>query len=107
MVTRAIFEALRSEFVTLYSSLQFVTESSREHLPTRIAEVLRLRAMSPSVWNRSARRCAQDDGFVEEVEHICLVCDNTERPKKSQALSRQAGGRQDDGFAVAFEQNIW
>jgi hypothetical protein len=40
-------------------------ESSQEHLPTSIAGVLRLRAIKPSVCDRSAKRFAQDDGFVE------------------------------------------
>jgi hypothetical protein len=39
-------------------------ESSEEHLPTSIAEVLRLRAMSRPLCDRAARRFAQDDGFV-------------------------------------------
>src|SRR6202042_2495778 len=40
------------------------SESSEEHLPTSIAGVLRLRALKPSVCDRSANRFAQDDGFV-------------------------------------------
>ena len=39
-------------------------ESSQEHLPTSIAGVLRLRAIKPSVCDRSAKRFAQDDDFV-------------------------------------------
>src|ERR1700722_15373160 len=39
-------------------------ESSQEHLPISIAGVLRLRAIKPSVCDRSAKRFAQDDGFV-------------------------------------------
>ena len=39
-------------------------ESSQEHLPTSIAGVLRLRAIKPAVCDRSAKRFAQDDGFV-------------------------------------------
>jgi hypothetical protein len=39
-------------------------ESFQEHLPTSIAGVLRLRAIKPSVCDRSAKRFAQDDGFV-------------------------------------------
>jgi hypothetical protein len=39
-------------------------ESSEEHLPTSIAGVLRLRAISRPLRDRSARRFAQDDGFV-------------------------------------------
>jgi hypothetical protein len=39
-------------------------ESWEEHLPTSIAGVLRLRAISRPLCDRSARRFAQDDGFV-------------------------------------------
>jgi hypothetical protein len=39
-------------------------ESSEEHVLTSIAGVLRLRAISRSLCDRSARRFAQDDGFV-------------------------------------------
>jgi hypothetical protein len=39
-------------------------ESSEEHLPTSIAGVLRLRAMSRPLHDRSARRFAQDDDFA-------------------------------------------
>jgi hypothetical protein len=37
-------------------------------LPTSIAGVLRLRALKPSVRDRSAKRFAQDDGFVGGLE---------------------------------------
>jgi len=49
--------------------------------------VLRLRARKPSVYDRSAKRFAQDDGFVRGLE-IQLVgyADNTQRSRKSQAL---------------------
>jgi hypothetical protein len=54
-------------------------------------EVLRLRAIKPSVCDRSAKRFAQDDGFVGGLE-IQLVgyAENTKRPKKSQALRMTA-----------------
>jgi hypothetical protein len=39
-------------------------ESSEGHLPTSIAGVLRLRAISRPLCDSSARRFAQDDGFV-------------------------------------------
>jgi hypothetical protein len=57
------------------------------HLPTSIAGVLRLRARKLSVYDRSAKRFAQDDGFVRGLE-IQLVgyADNTQRSRKSQAL---------------------
>jgi hypothetical protein len=61
-------------------------ESSQEHLPTSIAGVLRLRAIKSSVCDRSAKRFAQDDGFVKGLE-IQLVgyAENTKRSKKSHA----------------------
>jgi hypothetical protein len=51
------------------------------------AGVLRLRAIKPSVCDRSAKRFAQDDGFVGGLE-IQLVgyAESTKRSKKSQAL---------------------
>jgi hypothetical protein len=60
-------------------------ESSQEHLPTSIAGVLRLRAIKPSVCDRSAKRFAQDDGFVGGN------AENTKRAKKSQAAGDVAG----------------
>jgi hypothetical protein len=55
------------------------------------AEVLRLRAIKLSVCDRSAKRFAQDDGFVGGLE-IQLVgnAENTKRSKKSQALRMTA-----------------
>jgi hypothetical protein len=54
------------------------------------AEVLRLRAIKPSVCDRSAKRFAQDDGFVGGLKglEIQLVgyAENTKRSKKSRAL---------------------
>jgi hypothetical protein len=56
-----------------------------------ILGVLRLRAIKPSVCDRSAKRFAQDDGFVGGLKglEIQLVgyAENTKRSKKSQALS--------------------
>src|SRR5579863_3900354 len=69
---------------------RLLPESSEYHLSTSIAGVLRLRAINRSVRYRSVRRFAQDDGFVEEVENIWLVCSNTERSTKSQALRMTA-----------------
>jgi hypothetical protein len=39
-------------------------ENWEGHLPTNIAGVLRLRAVSRSLCDRTARRFAQDDGFA-------------------------------------------
>ena len=61
-------------------------ESSEEHLPTSIAGVLRLRAISRPLCDRSARRFAQDDGFVGGEKHPVSYAENTKRSKKSQAL---------------------
>jgi hypothetical protein len=44
-------------------------ESSQKHLPTSIAEVLRLRAITTSVCDISAKRFAQDDGFVAGLKY--------------------------------------
>jgi hypothetical protein len=55
-----------------------------------ILGVLRLRAIKPSVCDRSAKRFAQDDGFVGGLKglEIQLVgyAENTKRSKKSQPL---------------------
>src|ERR1700685_3246784 len=54
--------SLRLAFFVFRCNLQ--PESSQEHLPTSIARVLRLRAIKPSVCEKSAKRFAQDDGFM-------------------------------------------
>ena len=63
--------------------------SSEEHLPTSITEVLRLRAIRPSVCDRSATRFAptarrgrQDDGFVEKVDMQLVGCRKLEKHRK-------------------------
>src|SRR5580658_3570190 len=45
-------------------------ESCEEHLPISIAGVLRLRAVSPVLSDRSARRFAQDDDSVVGIKNI-------------------------------------
>src|SRR6202035_2598124 len=75
-------------------------ESSEEHLPTSIAggpsagsgQALRLRAISRPLCDRSARRFAQDDGFVGGEKHPVSYAENTKRSKKSQALGMTRGG---------------
>jgi hypothetical protein len=62
-------------------------ESFEEHLPTSIAGVLRLRAMSPLFCDRAAKRFAQDDGFVGGLKYSWLDAENMKRLKKSQALA--------------------
>jgi hypothetical protein len=61
-------------------------KSFEEHLPIIIAGVLRLRAIRRPLCDRSARRFAQDDGFVggEKLSVSCI--ENTKDQKKSQAL---------------------
>jgi hypothetical protein len=74
-------------------------ESSQEHLPTSIAGVLRLRAIKPFVCDRSAKRFAQDDGFVGGLEiQVVGYAENTKRSKKSQAL-----GMTKEGAALSWE----
>ena len=53
------------------------SESSKEHPSTSIAGVLRLRAINPALCSTSARRVAQDDGFVEGLESIWSDVRNT------------------------------
>ena len=65
-------------------------ESWEEQLLTSIAGVLRLRAISRPLCDRSARRFAQDDGFVGGKKHPVSYAENTKRSKKSQALRMTA-----------------
>ena len=67
--------------------------SSQEHLPTSIAGVpstgsgqaLRLRAINPSVCDRSVRRFAQDDDFIGGLEvQLVGYTENAKGSKKSQ-----------------------
>jgi hypothetical protein len=51
-----------SDFFNFACSLSL--ENSEQHLPASIAEVLRLRAISRPLCDRSAWRFAQDDPFV-------------------------------------------
>jgi hypothetical protein len=52
-----------------------------EHLPTSIAEVLRLRAIEPLLSDRSGRRCAQDDGFAGRLKTSVSECKMTKHEK--------------------------
>jgi hypothetical protein len=56
-------------------------KNSEEHLTTVIAGVLRLRATSRPLCDRSARRFTQDDGFVGEKLTVSRV-ENTNRSTK-------------------------
>src|ERR1700722_18479712 len=66
-------------------------ESSEEHLPTTIAGVLRLRAISRPLCDRSARRFAQDDGFVG-VKSILLATQRTRKDQKVTCSPNDIGG---------------
>ena len=74
-------------------------ESSQEHLPTSIAGVLRLRAIRPAVCDRSAKRFAQDDGFVGGLKYSWLDMQKTRKIEK-------VTGSQDDVFVVSLKKNI-
>jgi hypothetical protein len=81
-------------FATLrYFPCSLWPESCEEHLPTSIAGVLRLRAITLPLCDRSARRFAQDDGFVEGLKNILLatyVC------KKYEKIEKVTGSPRDD-----------
>jgi hypothetical protein len=62
-------------------------ESSQEHLATSIAGVLRLRAIKPSVCDRSAKRFAQDDGSVGGLKYSWSDMQKTRKDRKSHRLS--------------------
>jgi hypothetical protein len=74
------------DFFILLCSLR--PESSQEHLQTSIAGVLRLRAIKLSVCDRSAKRFAQDDGFVGGLEYNWLNIQKTRKDRKSHRRSR-------------------
>ena len=82
------YAAHRSEFVTFLSSgVVYGRKAPKSILPTSIAGVLRLRAIKPSVCDRSARRFAQDDDFVGGLEiQVVGYAENAKRSKQSQAL---------------------
>ena len=67
-------------------------KASKNICQISIVEVLRLRAISRSLCDRSARRFAQDDGFVG-WENIRLA-ENAKGSKKSQALGMTDGASQ-------------
>jgi hypothetical protein len=81
-------------------------ESWEEHLPTSIAGVLRLRAISRPLCDRCARRFAQDDGFVGGEKHPVSYAENTKRSKKSQALG-MTKGRVAAGTPSIARVNLW
>jgi len=63
------------------------------------AEVLRLRAIKPSVYERSAKRFAQDDGFVGGLKGLeILPVGYAENAKKIGKVT----GSQDDVFVVSW-----
>ena len=84
MVTGSSSRARSSSSITMWP------ESSKQHLRTSIAGVLRLRAINASLCDRSARRSAQDDDFVGRVGNIWCV-------RKSHRLSgRRLCGRSEE-----------
>ena len=77
-------------------------ESSEECLPTKIAGVLRLRAINPLLCDRSARRFAptarrgrQDDAFVEGAKQPLVGC------KKHEKIEKVTASRDDKGESDA------
>src|SRR5580700_4144840 len=60
-------------------------ESCEEHLPISIAGVLRLRAVSPVLSDRSAKRFAQDDDSVVGIKNIGSSSKNTKSKVTSTA----------------------
>ena len=62
-----------------------------------MAGVLRLRAIKPLLCDRSAKRFAQDDGFVEEVENIWL---GVQKHRKIEKVT----GSQDDDFVGGLKE---
>jgi hypothetical protein len=79
---------LHSEFVTFLSSgVVCGRKAPKSILPTSIAGVLRLRAIKPSVRDRSAKRFAQDDGFFRGWKYSWLDMQKTRKDLKSHRLS--------------------
>src|ERR1700744_6027493 len=72
-------------------------ESCEEHLPISIAGVLRLRAVSPVLRDRSARRFAQDDGSVVGNEKHRVVC------KKHKKIEKVTSSRDDNSVGELTE----
>jgi hypothetical protein len=92
---RAICDALRSEFVTFLSSVVVRSRKapksiSQEGLPgfprLHSGQALRLRAKSPLLCGRAAKRFAQDDDFVWGMRYSWLDSKKYESSKKSQDL---------------------
>ena len=83
---------LRSEALTFLISLVVRGRKAPKSIcPRSIAGVLRLRAINTLICDRSARRFAQDDAFLEGVEKHLVGSKNTGRSKKSQALGMTKG----------------
>jgi hypothetical protein len=80
-----------------------LSESSQEHLPTSIAVVLRLRAIKPSACDRSAKRFAQDYGFVGGLGNTAgWIC------RKHEKIEKATGSRDDKGKGSgSVESGCW
>ena len=100
---------LRSEFVTFLSSdvvcgrkapKSICQQASPGFLRLRSGQALRLRAIKPSVCDRSAKRFAQDDGFVEGSKNI-----STKGPQNCRSLgfARDHKGKSD----ASLEGGCW
>src|ERR1700733_9992844 len=70
-----------SALVTFNLAYRSRLESLEEHLITFIAGVLRLRATSRPLCDRSARRFAQDDGFVG-LKNLRLAAHKTRKARR-------------------------
>ena len=86
--------------------LRLRPESSEQHPPMVIAEVLRLRAINPSLCDRSARRFAptarrgrQDDGFVWGGRLLAVIA----LPTRKKAFAG-CGGEQRKGASPHLVQ---
>src|SRR5580658_10362179 len=75
-------------------------QASPGFLRLRSGQALRLRAISRPLCDRSARRFAQDDGFVGGEKHPVGYAENTKRSKKSQALGMTKRGRVGSSFGI-------
>jgi hypothetical protein len=92
--------SLRSESVTFLSSVvvcgrkapKSICQQASPGFPRlRSGQALRLRAIKPSVCNRSAKRFAQDDGFVGGFKSSWLDMQKTRKDRKIHRLGMTKG----------------
>jgi hypothetical protein len=92
--------------VTFLTSLEFVAETPKSigqraspgFLRPRSGQALRLRAISRALWNSSARRFAQDDGFVRRLEKQKNIWLGVQKTRKTEKVT----GSQNDVFAASW-----